>query len=104
MRQASTGEQKSALIRYALDCARALADESAPTVMLLDDVAAHLDQGKREALLGELSALGIQIWMTGADPAHFAVLGACAEWYEVTKPAEDSQVERANHGRVDEDS
>jgi DNA replication and repair protein RecF len=39
--------------------------------LLLDEVVAHLDPGRRAALYDALAALGAQVWMTGADPAAF---------------------------------
>jgi DNA replication and repair protein RecF len=40
-------------------------------LLLLDEVVAHLDPARRAALYDALSALGTQVWMTGADPAAF---------------------------------
>ena len=75
----STGEQKALLVGLVLAHARLVArlDGRAP-VVLLDEVAAHLDPARREALYGALDALGAQVWLTGADPAAFADLGARA--------------------------
>jgi DNA replication and repair protein RecF len=69
---ASTGEQKALLIGLVLAHARLIAEMSgfAP-ILLLDEVVAHLDPGRRTALHGELARLGAQVWMTGADPALF---------------------------------
>jgi DNA replication and repair protein RecF len=69
---ASTGEQKALLIGLVLAHARLIAEMTgfAP-ILLLDEVVAHLDPGRRAALQGELSQLGAQVWMTGADPALF---------------------------------
>jgi DNA replication and repair protein RecF len=69
---ASTGEQKALLIRLVLAHARLIKDMTgyAPLI-LLDEVVAHLDPGRRAALYDALSALGAQVWMTGADPAAF---------------------------------
>jgi DNA replication and repair protein RecF len=69
---ASTGEQKALLIRLVLAHARLIKDMTgyAPLV-LLDEVVAHLDPGRRAALYDALSTLGAQVWMTGADPAAF---------------------------------
>ena len=69
---ASTGEQKALLIRLVLAHARLLKEMTgyAP-VLLLDEVVAHLDPGRRAALYDALAALGAQVWMTGADPAAF---------------------------------
>lgn len=81
---ASTGEQKALLIRLVLAHARLLADMTglAP-VLLLDEVVAHLDPGRRKALFDELSAIGSQVFMTGADPAAFADVAGRAAVFEV---------------------
>jgi DNA replication and repair protein RecF len=69
---ASTGEQKALLIGLVLAHARLICEMTgvAP-VLLLDEVVAHLDPSRRAALHGELTELGAQVWMTGADPALF---------------------------------
>jgi len=69
---ASTGEQKALLIRLVLAHARLIKEMTgyAP-LLLLDEVVAHLDPGRRAALYDALAALGAQVWMTGADPAAF---------------------------------
>lgn len=69
---ASTGEQKALLIGLVLAQARLVTGMSglAPLV-LLDEIAAHLDPGRRAALYDDLRALGCRVWMTGADPALF---------------------------------
>jgi DNA replication and repair protein RecF len=51
--------------------------------LLLDEVVAHLDPGRRKALFDELARLGAQVWMTGADPAAFADIGAAGEVFNV---------------------
>ena len=81
---ASTGEQKAALIGLVLAHSALLVEMMgyAP-VLLLDEVVAHLDPARRRALFDELSRLGAQVWMTGADPAAFADLGASGELFEV---------------------
>jgi DNA replication and repair protein RecF len=81
---ASTGEQKALLIGLVLAHASLLADMSgfAP-ILLLDEVVAHLDPGRRTALYGELEGLGAQVWMTGADPAAFAEIEPRAQVFEV---------------------
>jgi len=75
----STGEQKALLISLCLANARALARAtgSAP-ILLLDEVAAHLDTGRRKALFAEIEALGAQAWMTGTGPELFDGLGGDA--------------------------
>jgi DNA replication and repair protein RecF len=81
---ASTGEQKALLIGLVLAHARLIAamTGSAP-VLLLDEVVAHLDPGRRSALHTELEALGAQVWMTGADRRMFAEVGSGAALVEV---------------------
>ncbi|MCO5090384.1 DNA replication/repair protein RecF [Bosea sp. (in: a-proteobacteria)] len=78
--QGSTGEQKALLIGLVLAHARLVAAMSgiAPLV-LLDEIAAHLDPRRRAALYEGLTGLGCQIWMTGADAALFADLPMGAE-------------------------
>lgn len=85
-RDCSTGEQKALLISLILANARALArDFGAPPILLLDEVAAHLDATRRVALYDELCALGAQAWMTGTGPELFAELGDRAQRIEVTE-------------------
>ncbi|MGD9866037.1 MAG: DNA replication/repair protein RecF [Pseudodonghicola sp.] len=94
-RDCSTGEQKALLVSLILANARALsARDGAPPILLLDEVAAHLDAGRRAALYDEICALGTQAWMTGTGPELFAELGARAEYLEVTEEAGSSHVER----------
>jgi DNA replication and repair protein RecF len=52
-------------------------------LLLLDEVVAHLDPGRRTALFNELAQLGAQVWMTGADPAAFADIGNRGEMFDV---------------------
>ncbi len=81
----STGEQKALLIALILANARALTrDFGAPPILLLDEVAAHLDADRRAALYGEICALGAQAWMTGTGPELFAELGQRAQNMAVT--------------------
>jgi DNA replication and repair protein RecF len=81
----STGEQKALLISLILANARALADDfGAPPILLLDEVAAHLDATRRAALYAEISALGAQAFMTGTGPELFGELGAAAQYVHVT--------------------
>ena len=81
----STGEQKALLISLILANARALAEDfGAPPLLLLDEVAAHLDASRRAALYDEVCALKAQAWMTGTGPELFAELGDRAQYLEVT--------------------
>jgi DNA replication and repair protein RecF len=83
-RDASTGEQKALLIGLVLAHASLVAGMTGITpLLLLDEVVAHLDPNRRHALFDELSKLGAQVWMTGADPLAFADLGASGEIFDV---------------------
>ncbi|HLX16064.1 MAG TPA: DNA replication/repair protein RecF [Bradyrhizobium sp.] len=83
-RDASTGEQKALLIGLVLAHAGLVAEMTGITpLLLLDEVVAHLDPGRRAALFDELARLGAQVWMTGADPAAFAGIGASGEIFGV---------------------
>jgi|SRR5579883_2873364 DNA replication and repair protein RecF len=81
---ASTGEQKALLIGLVLAHARLLSEMTASApILLLDEVVAHLDPARRAALHAELSQLGAQAWMTGADPNLFAEIADRAQMIEV---------------------
>ena len=72
---ASTGEQKALLIGLVLAHAEVTAVTAGMTpVLLLDEVAAHLDPGRRKALFARLADLGLQVLMTGTDARLFADL------------------------------
>ena len=87
-RDASTGEQKALLIGLVLAHAHLVAEMTDITpLLLLDEVVAHLDPDRRIALFGELTLLGAQVWMTGADPAAFSEVGASGEIFEVENGA-----------------
>ncbi|EEE37897.1 DNA replication and repair protein RecF [Rhodobacteraceae bacterium KLH11] len=89
----STGEQKALLVSLILSNARALAAMvGAPPIVLLDEVAAHLDAGRRAALYDEICALGAQAWMTGTGPELFAELGDRAQTLIVSDGLEGSVV------------
>jgi DNA replication and repair protein RecF len=81
---ASTGEQKALLIGLVLVHARLVGAMSGLSpLVLLDEVAAHLDPRRRSGLFAALEALEGQVWMTGADPALFAELGGRADLFFV---------------------
>ncbi len=89
----STGEQKALLISLILANARALTrDLGAPPILLLDEVAAHLDANRRAALYDEICTLGAQAWMTGTGAELFAELGSRAQYVEVGDEAGASTV------------
>jgi DNA replication and repair protein RecF len=80
----STGEQKALLIGLILAQAHAVkAVAKAAPVLLLDEVAAHLDSQRRMGLFGALAQLGSQAWMTGTDAHLFENLRADAQVFHV---------------------
>lgn len=84
----STGEQKALLIGLVLSHARLTAETtgSAP-ILLLDEVAAHLDPGRRHALFAILEELNCQTFMTGTEPTLFLSLAGRAQFLTVTHGA-----------------
>lgn len=92
-RDASTGEQKALLVSLVLANARALAEDfGAPPILLLDEVAAHLDTNRRAALYDEICALGAQAFMTGTGPELFETLRDRAQYFDVRETAGISTV------------
>lgn len=92
--QCSTGEQKALLVSLILSNARALSEDTgAPPIILLDEVAAHLDAGRRAALYDEICALGAQAWMTGTGSELFEELGSRAQHLSVVDEEGTSKVE-----------
>jgi len=90
----STGEQKALLLSVLLANARALAaDTGTPPVLLLDEVAAHLDAGRRAALYAEVRALGAQAFLTGSGPDLFAELAGQAQFLAVAEAGGASRIE-----------
>jgi DNA replication and repair protein RecF len=82
--QCSTGEQKALLLAILLAQARLLAAaRGAAPLMLLDEVAAHLDAERRAALFDELLDLKTQAWLTGTDSTLFAALRGRAQFFAV---------------------
>jgi len=82
--QCSTGEQKALLISIVLADARLLAARrGAAPVMLLDEVAAHLDRRHRGTLFEQILDIGAQAWMTGTDAGLFDDFGQQAQHLSV---------------------
>jgi DNA replication and repair protein RecF len=82
---ASTGEQKALLVALVLAHAGLVAAMTGMTpLLLLDEIAAHLDPARRSALYARLERLGAQVWMSGADPALFEAVAPAAAWFEVS--------------------
>ena len=83
-RDCSTGQQKALLISIVLAEARVRAAAGGwLPVLLLDEVAAHLDRERRGDLFAEITTLGAQAWLTGTDAATFAPLGERAQFFTV---------------------
>ncbi|WP_414696291.1 DNA replication/repair protein RecF [Parasphingorhabdus sp.] len=70
--KSSTGEQKALLFSMILAHADLIAQQrGSRPILLLDEVAAHLDPKRRAALFGKLSEKGGQVWLTGTEPGLF---------------------------------
>lgn len=89
----STGEQKSLLIGLVLAHAELLAErrDGAAPILLLDEIAAHLDVSRRAALFQEILRIGSQAWMTGTDRHAFSTLENRARFLQV----EDGRIQGA---------
>jgi DNA replication and repair protein RecF len=84
-RQCSTGEQKALLISIVLANMRLQAlERGIAPILLFDEIAAHLDEERREALFDEICASGAQAWMTGTDQALFAPLADRASYIRIS--------------------
>ncbi|MAY65728.1 MAG: DNA replication/repair protein RecF [Rhodospirillaceae bacterium] len=82
----STGEQKALLISLVLAQARLqAAEQGRAPILLLDEVAAHLDADRRAALFAEIETLGLQAWMTGTDLDLFGPLAGRAAFFHVAE-------------------
>jgi DNA replication and repair protein RecF len=80
----STGEQKALLIGIVLAHAELVAEaQGRRPILLLDEVAAHLDPARRAALFERLDAGDGQVWLTGTEREPFAAVGASATWLTV---------------------
>ena len=86
--QGSTGEQKALLLAMILGLARCRAAQTgvAP-LLLLDEVAAHLDRARRAALFDEICRLSGQCWMSGTEAALFADLGERGQYLHLVDHA-----------------
>lgn len=83
--QCSTGEQKALLIGIILAHSRLMrAERGLPPILLLDEVAAHLDEKRRAALFDLLADLGGQVWMTGTDVQLFEAAQKRAQFWSVS--------------------
>lgn len=89
--QCSTGEQKAVLIAIMLAEARIQAENRQQPILLLDEVAAHLDRTRRAALFDELARMDAQSWLTGTDEELFSSLGERGQYFCVR----DAKIEQA---------
>ena len=84
----STGEQKALLIALILAHSDLVAARAGRRpILLLDEIAAHLDPARRTALFARLAATAGQVWMTGTEPSLFSALGSDACRLEVANGA-----------------
>ena len=82
--RSSTGEQKALLLGIVLAHAELVASRrGAPPILLLDEVAAHLDPRRRAALFARLEGRG-QVWMTATEPDLFSDIGSGASRFQVS--------------------
>ena len=82
----SSGEQKALLLGLVLAKAELIkTTEDISPLVLLDEVAAHLDSVRREALFDEILRLKVQAWMTGTDKELFSPLGQSAQILDVNR-------------------
>jgi DNA replication and repair protein RecF len=84
-RVCSTGEQKALLVGLVLAHGRLIGQRrhGAAPILLLDEIAAHLDPLRRVRLFEEIMALGSQAWMSGTDPEAFQALGKSVQFHRV---------------------
>lgn len=84
-RQCSTGEQKALLVGLVLAHAELTGQrrDGVGPILLLDEIAAHLDPFRRAALYDEILRLGLQAWMTGTDLEPFQSLAGKAQIFRV---------------------
>ena len=81
---ASTGEQKALLVSIILAHALMMqAEKGFVPIILLDEVAAHLDKVRRQQLFSQLGSLKGQIWLTGTDESIFSSLQNTAKYFRV---------------------
>jgi len=80
----SSGEQKALLYSIVLAQTKAATQEKGQCpILLLDELAAHFDAKRRDALLERLFNLPAQVWMTGTDVMPFHTLTGKAEFFNV---------------------
>lgn len=81
----STGEQKALLLSIVLAHADLVSEKAGRRpILLLDEVAAHLDPRRRAALFDRLAQGGGQVWMTGTEASLFSGVSGEADWFRVS--------------------
>lgn len=89
----STGEQKALLVAIIIAHTKLqTAERGQAPMMLLDEVAAHLDEAKRAALFETIIKLGVQAWVTGTDTTSFEALRGQVSAFQV----EESHLKSTN--------
>lgn len=79
--RSSTGEQKALLLGLVLAHAELVAERRGePPLLLLDEVAAHLDPKRRAALFARLAGRG-QVWLTATEAALFEGVGDASRYH-----------------------
>jgi len=82
----STGEQKGLLINLILAQAFLIkAERGFPPLLLLDDIAAHLDDHRRDVLFEAIIRLDCQCWMTGTDRSDFDSFAEKAQYIDIRR-------------------
>ncbi|MEG9860885.1 MAG: DNA replication/repair protein RecF [Parvularculales bacterium] len=94
----STGEQKALVISLVLAHARLLAAGGVAPLVLLDEVAAHLDEQRRTALFQAATALGGQVWITGCDRSLFGSLES--ESHGASSSGKKADIFTVDEGRI----
>lgn len=80
----STGEQKSLLLNIILAQAKSLiSSKNIFPILLLDEIAAHLDDYKRDAFFAKIKNLHLQSWMTSTNPYDFIAIKNTAQFFEI---------------------
>ena len=78
-------KQKAILISLILAHSRLLSGRNGQTpLLLLDEITAHLDSSRRDALFEELIEIGAQTWLTGTDVGNFSTIRQRAEFYTIS--------------------
>lgn len=79
----STGEQKALLTGLVM--AHVRTQNAHNRILLLDEIAAHLDEGRRVALIEYVVALDAHVFLTGTDQGLFSAFDGCAQMFRVSQ-------------------